>query len=463
LASPAMDSQFDSLQSSPASSETSAQDLASTRQPAFHSESPPRPTHRPVFDEDLEPSPRTPLQPPDFEENSEVEETHEVEETLEVEEKAEQQRVPFKKVSQDGFNKDHLRLIKKRMQQHQQHAVSSVALPPVHPPRFQEQHRRADTERPLDVKPAERRLPASRVEGQPTERRPQPMERRLPAPVEAQPRQAVIELPIAPPLRRQDAPRKVATECLRMSGCTCSACSVGPDNAADDLPAEEMVACVSCSRKFAAKSLAVHERVCAKVFTVKSPPATAAKSTTKPTKPAPSSNKWRRQSEELRKAMQSGRGDPVSATVVAEDKVETASEQDDGLIGCPHCERRFNEKAAERHIPRCLDIRSKPKTLRRGEGGGRTPSKPPPSAPPPVKQTPRTSLAERSAATSTCPHCRRTFSSKVLDRHLETCLPPPSSVKRSSTAAGGARKPAVVAWNRPPASPGSQSSWDEYE
>jgi hypothetical protein len=39
-------------------------------------------------------------------------------------------------------------------------------------------------------------------------------------------------------------------------------------------------------------------------------------------------------------------------------------------VQCPHCERRFNEKAAERHIPVCTSIRSKPSSLKRGTGGG---------------------------------------------------------------------------------------------
>ena len=35
---------------------------------------------------------------------------------------------------------------------------------------------------------------------------------------------------------------------------------------------------------------------------------------------------------------------------------------------CPHCGRRFNEKAAERHIPKCQTIKAQPKMLRRGQG-----------------------------------------------------------------------------------------------
>ena len=31
------------------------------------------------------------------------------------------------------------------------------------------------------------------------------------------------------------------------------------------------------------------------------------------------------------------------------------------LVECPFCQRKFNEKAAERHIPKCKDAKSRPK------------------------------------------------------------------------------------------------------
>ena len=41
---------------------------------------------------------------------------------------------------------------------------------------------------------------------------------------------------------------------------------------------------------------------------------------------------------------------------------------DPSLVQCPHCGRRFNENAAERHIPKCKDIIAKPNFLKRGNG-----------------------------------------------------------------------------------------------
>ena len=45
-----------------------------------------------------------------------------------------------------------------------------------------------------------------------------------------------------------------------------------------------------------------------------------------------------------------------------------AQDGDSGLVACPHCNRRFNDKAADRHIPICTDIKAKPKTLLKKSG-----------------------------------------------------------------------------------------------
>ena len=34
---------------------------------------------------------------------------------------------------------------------------------------------------------------------------------------------------------------------------------------------------------------------------------------------------------------------------------------DSNLIPCPHCNRKFNQQAADRHIPKCANITHKPK------------------------------------------------------------------------------------------------------
>ena len=162
--------------------------------------------------------------------------------------------------------------------------------------------------------------------------------------------------------------------------------------------------CDTCGRRFNARALPVHQRSCAKVFAQKrkpfdvksmraegtdleeyqrkngryggkgsafAPPRASKKLTQRPDrarertaggkgKPIP---KWKQQSELLRAGIRAGRGhDTVTDTA--------AFAQEDDLVPCPHCGRSFNETAAERHIPRCADIRAKPRRLVRGGGRG---------------------------------------------------------------------------------------------
>lgn len=46
------------------------------------------------------------------------------------------------------------------------------------------------------------------------------------------------------------------------------------------------------------------------------------------------------------------------------------SAPDPSLVQCPHCARRFNASAAERHIPKCTSIKAQPKMLKAGSGAG---------------------------------------------------------------------------------------------
>ena len=69
--------------------------------------------------------------------------------------------------------------------------------------------------------------------------------------------------------------------------------------------------------------------------------------------------KWKKDSERFRAGLRAGRtGQPIDA------------EHEEDLVPCPHCGRSFNERAAERHVPRCADIRAKPSRLARGGGRG---------------------------------------------------------------------------------------------
>merc|ERR1711916_35823 len=74
--------------------------------------------------------------------------------------------------------------------------------------------------------------------------------------------------------------------------------------------------------------------------------------------------KWKSQSAALRKAMLEARGKGTKDMFdVLEVGAETSS-----LIPCPHCGRKFNQTAADRHIPQCQNIKAKPKTLKKNTG-----------------------------------------------------------------------------------------------
>jgi hypothetical protein len=79
--------------------------------------------------------------------------------------------------------------------------------------------------------------------------------------------------------------------------------------------------------------------------------------------------KWRHQSDAFRAALRSARETTEAVASGAPLPPPIASAPDPSMKQCPHCSRRFNANAAERHIPVCQGIRAKPAALRRGGGG----------------------------------------------------------------------------------------------
>lgn len=74
-------------------------------------------------------------------------------------------------------------------------------------------------------------------------------------------------------------------------------------------------------------------------------------------KPAPKSN-WRRKHEDFINAIRSAK--QVQAHLAAGGKLSDlppppASDTSD-YVQCPHCGRKFNQSAAERHIPKCENM-----------------------------------------------------------------------------------------------------------
>ena len=81
---------------------------------------------------------------------------------------------------------------------------------------------------------------------------------------------------------------------------------------------------------------------------------------------------WKAESNKLREAMRAQReyAKAVKSGTVADLPPPVSSEPDPSLVPCPHCGRSFNEKAAERHIPRCSSIKARPTRLKKGGGAG---------------------------------------------------------------------------------------------
>lgn len=90
--------------------------------------------------------------------------------------------------------------------------------------------------------------------------------------------------------------------------------------------------------------------------------------------------KWKADSEAFRAALRAGKAVAKAQATGGPMPEYVESAPDPSFIPCPNCGRTFNEKAAERHIPKCKDIRAKPSTLKRGTGGagGKTGTRPNP-------------------------------------------------------------------------------------
>ena len=173
----------------------------------------------------------------------------------------------------------------------------------------------------------------------------------------------------------------------------------------------QLFACRHCGRKFNEKAHAKHEPNCQKVKKKRKPmdmtarrleEAAAqsgnareairnakravkggAKNTKKsrrpggrdrPIKGGKKAGKWKSQSNALRQAMKQSR---MVTKYQKEGRLDELPPMentgpDPSFVPCPHCGRTFNEKAAERHIPRCKDIKAKPSFLKRGVGKSST-------------------------------------------------------------------------------------------
>jgi len=82
--------------------------------------------------------------------------------------------------------------------------------------------------------------------------------------------------------------------------------------------------------------------------------------------------KWKRESANFQAALRAGRNAKLAQSDGggALASLTAAEPSFDDRVPCPHCGRKFNAMAAERHIPKCTSIHAKPKMLTRGGGAG---------------------------------------------------------------------------------------------
>ncbi|XP_076547512.1 uncharacterized protein LOC117610125 isoform X2 [Osmia lignaria lignaria] len=137
--------------------------------------------------------------------------------------------------------------------------------------------------------------------------------------------------------------------------------------------ADSLVACKICGRRFAQDRVTLHEQICTKTAQKKRKQFDAMMYRVKgtdlekfvrsghckkqPEKPVPKSN-WRRKHEDFINAIRSAK--QVQAHLAAGGKLSDlppppASDTSD-YVQCPHCGRKFNQSAAERHIPKCENM-----------------------------------------------------------------------------------------------------------
>lgn len=81
-----------------------------------------------------------------------------------------------------------------------------------------------------------------------------------------------------------------------------------------------------------------------------------------------SAAKWKQDSNAFREAMKAARQVSKALATGAPLPPPTYSAPDPSMLPCPHCGRRFSQKAGERHIPQCSSIMAKPKVLKAHSG-----------------------------------------------------------------------------------------------
>merc|ERR1711971_75843 len=148
---------------------------------------------------------------------------------------------------------------------------------------------------------------------------------------------------------------------------------------------QQLIPCNQCGRKFSHKALQRHIKICKKVFGQKRKAFKNKAVDDEALKAKRNSNqaaieaelkrkkeqakiKWKAESSMLRNAIKSSK-------MIEKAMKEGKSIKDipnmpdmsvpDTRVPCPHCGRKFAEETAKRHIPKCQNIKSRPKFLKR--------------------------------------------------------------------------------------------------
>jgi hypothetical protein len=147
-------------------------------------------------------------------------------------------------------------------------------------------------------------------------------------------------------------------------------------------PAQPRVPCEQCGRKFSQTALAKHRRICKKIFGQKrkafdmkhqrlDDEAMQANANSNEavyaSKLAQKHSEWKNQSGMLREAVRSGKQytQAIKEGKSTKDIPLMKSNIPDSRVPCPYCGRKFSADAADRHIPKCKNIKAKPTFLKR--------------------------------------------------------------------------------------------------
>ncbi|KAG7298202.1 hypothetical protein JYU34_019007 [Plutella xylostella] len=202
------------------------------------------------------------------------------------------------------------------------------------------------------------------------------------SPGRASPAPPATPAPVAPPRRGNSNVTNNSRPARTMQQPASTVTAVARKQKMQSPPTGEGDACAVCGRRFAPERRAKHEAICKKTSTKKRKPFDALKHRLAGTeaepfisrvrkqssRPAASSkplnSTWRQKHEEFINAIRSAK--QAQAHVAAGGKLADLpppppSENPD-YVQCPHCQRRFNQAAADRHIPKCKSYQfNKPK------------------------------------------------------------------------------------------------------